>query len=335
MGGHYDLAAASYRKAHLVPARIYVDAHADLGSLLWMQGKFDEALASVRARRRARPATHAPARTRARHSPREPRQDRRGRSVLPARSRARTGTCPRASLPRKCARGTRRHGGSGGVLRAGREARAGQCSQAPYRGAIRAASSERAPSDYVEKLFDDYAQKFDSHLVQVLSYSVPKKLAALLRPHFDPDGEKWTILDLGCGTGLAGAEIAPFARQMVGCRSLLEDARQGSGKASIRPPRTDGSRHDDARGAGVELRPRLCSGCLCLPGQAGRLGEPSEEIATSGRTVRVLRRVIGGAEPRSRIARGASRLSAERLRALRAFERVPDRDGNPRRVSRC
>ena len=37
-------------------------------------------------------------------------------------------------------------------------------------GPVREAS-ERAPSDYVEKLFDEYANKFDSHLVKVLNYT--------------------------------------------------------------------------------------------------------------------------------------------------------------------
>jgi predicted TPR repeat methyltransferase len=71
------------------------------------------------------------------------------------------------------------------------------------------------PSDYVEKLFDDYAHKFDSHLLEVLSYSVPEKLADLLRPHADAGGEKWSILDLGCGTGLSGAAVAAHARRLV------------------------------------------------------------------------------------------------------------------------
>ena len=80
-------------------------------------------------------------------------------------------------------------------------------------------------------MFDEYAHKFDSHLVKVLSYSVPEKLADLLRPYSDPDREKWIILDLGCGTGLSGAAIAPFARQLVGVdlsAKMLEKARERS-----------------------------------------------------------------------------------------------------------
>jgi len=95
--------------------------------------------------------------------------------------------------------------------------------------ALSGGDSERAPGDYVEKLFDDYANKFDSHLVGVLGYSVPEKLGALLQPYCNPDGEKWTILDLGCGTGLSGVAIAPLARKLVGVdlsTKMLEKARE-------------------------------------------------------------------------------------------------------------
>ena len=95
--------------------------------------------------------------------------------------------------------------------------------------ALSGSDSERAPSEYVATLFDEYAHKFDSHLVGALRYSVPEKLADLLRPYSDPDGEKWIILDLGCGTGLSGAAIAPYARQLVGVdlsAKMLEKARE-------------------------------------------------------------------------------------------------------------
>jgi predicted TPR repeat methyltransferase len=77
-------------------------------------------------------------------------------------------------------------------------------------------------------LFDVYAQRFDSHLVQVLNYSVPEKLAASAAL-FPSGGEKWAILDLGCGTGLSGAAIAQFARHMVGVdlsSKMLDKARE-------------------------------------------------------------------------------------------------------------
>jgi predicted TPR repeat methyltransferase len=62
------------------------------------------------------------------------------------------------------------------------------------------------PSRYVEGLFDDYADRFDTALVEKLAYTVPGKLMRLIESHLPaPYGH---VVDLGCGTGLFGAEIA-------------------------------------------------------------------------------------------------------------------------------
>ncbi|TCL75523.1 methyltransferase [Rhizobium sp. BK251] len=63
---------------------------------------------------------------------------------------------------------------------------------------------EAPPSRYVERLFDDYADRFENSLVEKLDYVVPQKLAALVRAA----GETFErAVDLGCGTGLLGPEI--------------------------------------------------------------------------------------------------------------------------------
>ncbi len=62
---------------------------------------------------------------------------------------------------------------------------------------------DQPPSRYVEGLFDGYADRFDTALVEKLDYSVPGKLAELVVPH----GRFRRAVDLGCGTGLFGAEI--------------------------------------------------------------------------------------------------------------------------------
>jgi len=87
--------------------------------------------------------------------------------------------------------------------------------------------TERAPDQYVENVFDNYAERFDTHLQQVLQYDIPKKLVALIAQHL-PVAEKCNVLDLGCGTGLIGPEIAPYAKQLVGVdlsAKMLEKAR--------------------------------------------------------------------------------------------------------------
>lgn len=81
---------------------------------------------------------------------------------------------------------------------------------------LTAGTTERAPSQYVEKLFDDYAHKFDEHLVHDLKYKTPAELISLLKQAVDFSASEWDVLDLGCGTGLAGQEISPYARRLVG-----------------------------------------------------------------------------------------------------------------------
>lgn len=71
------------------------------------------------------------------------------------------------------------------------------------------------PPELIADLFDTYAPSFDQHLAG-LAYSVPKALAALVsRTGASADGS-WRVLDLGCGTGLSGIELRPFARTLIG-----------------------------------------------------------------------------------------------------------------------
>jgi predicted TPR repeat methyltransferase len=85
---------------------------------------------------------------------------------------------------------------------------------------------EKAPARYVEDIFDTYAEKFDTHMSQ-LEYGAPQKLAELAVRHAAPSPSSWKVLDLGCGTGLSGAFMAPYARQLTGVdlsRNMLDKA---------------------------------------------------------------------------------------------------------------
>ena len=89
-------------------------------------------------------------------------------------------------------------------------------------------TTERAPADYIESMFDSYAHQFDHRLQKTLNYAVPQKLAALLRHHPPASGGSWQILDLGCGTGLFGLEVAGAAACLVGVdlsRKMLNKAQ--------------------------------------------------------------------------------------------------------------
>ena len=68
-------------------------------------------------------------------------------------------------------------------------------------------------------VFDSYAERFDAHLVEGLNYRVPEKLAAILAA----SGRTWDrMLDLGCGTGLSGANLRPYARHLTGVDLSLQ-----------------------------------------------------------------------------------------------------------------
>jgi predicted TPR repeat methyltransferase len=74
------------------------------------------------------------------------------------------------------------------------------------------------PLVYVRALFDQYAPRFDAAL-EGLSYRAPALLLAAITDHCARRGRRsrfGTVLDLGCGTGLAGAAIRPVCDWLVG-----------------------------------------------------------------------------------------------------------------------
>jgi predicted TPR repeat methyltransferase len=78
---------------------------------------------------------------------------------------------------------------------------------------------------YVRTLFDQYAPRFDRAL-EDLGYRAP----ALLRDAVIAERNRFgTMLDLGCGTGLAGVAFRPYVVQLIGVDlspKMVEEARQ-------------------------------------------------------------------------------------------------------------
>ncbi len=70
---------------------------------------------------------------------------------------------------------------------------------------------KRAPAAYVRDLFDAFAPRFDAELEGALGYRTPALLAAMITGL--PRG---CVLDLGCGTGLSGLALKPFATRLEG-----------------------------------------------------------------------------------------------------------------------
>ena len=83
------------------------------------------------------------------------------------------------------------------------------------------------PREYVEKLFDEYAVRFESSLVGDLEYYIPKALTGIILKQ-SPNGSLGSVLDLGCGTGLVGQEVKRFCGNLEGIdlsKPMLEQAR--------------------------------------------------------------------------------------------------------------
>lgn len=79
---------------------------------------------------------------------------------------------------------------------------------------------EQIPTELVERLYSGMAGTFDEHLVGHLGYRTPALLldeVKLWLETFTADhGHAPSVLDLGCGTGLFGAIVRPYAARLVG-----------------------------------------------------------------------------------------------------------------------
>ncbi|HQR21833.1 MAG TPA: tetratricopeptide repeat protein [Burkholderiaceae bacterium] len=86
----------------------------------------------------------------------------------------------------------------------------------------------RASDAYVQTVFDSYAPQFDSKLAG-LGYQAPRLVADALAVQRAAAAADLDIADLGCGTGLCGPLLRPWARRLVGCdlsTGMLVRARQ-------------------------------------------------------------------------------------------------------------
>jgi predicted TPR repeat methyltransferase len=72
------------------------------------------------------------------------------------------------------------------------------------------------PENYVRELFDRYSSHFEQNLLEELEYQVPELLDRLLARRTERKRRFGRVLDLGCGTGLAGEKLKPFATCLDG-----------------------------------------------------------------------------------------------------------------------
>ncbi len=97
--------------------------------------------------------------------------------------------------------------------------------------ALAGSTSEIAPPEYIEELFDDYAENFDRHLVSTLKYQIPENIGQIAKSLLSTCYSKkfGNALDLGCGTGLVGQYVAPLCEVIEGIdlsSEMLEKARE-------------------------------------------------------------------------------------------------------------
>lgn len=83
--------------------------------------------------------------------------------------------------------------------------------------ALEGTNTESAPVEYIQQLFDNYADRYNVHMLKELKYQVPLLLRELLAK--DPILAKKSFLhglDLGCGTGIASIYFRDPCVNLIG-----------------------------------------------------------------------------------------------------------------------
>jgi predicted TPR repeat methyltransferase len=83
----------------------------------------------------------------------------------------------------------------------------------------------RASDAYVEEVFDTFSSSFDVKLEQ-LGYRAPSLVAEALERAAGEPAAALDICDAGCGTGLCGPLLRPWARKLAGCDLSVGMLRQ-------------------------------------------------------------------------------------------------------------
>ena len=77
-------------------------------------------------------------------------------------------------------------------------------------------TSKEPPKQYVKNLFDDYAHRFNDALVNNLQYSLPFIIKQLILKSNSEKSQYKNVIDLGCGTGLAGKDLRDISTNLIG-----------------------------------------------------------------------------------------------------------------------
>ena len=87
---------------------------------------------------------------------------------------------------------------------------------------------ERVSDRTIQHIYKGFSRTFDGRLVDDLKYQGPEKLAEVITAAIGPKSGL-AVLELGCGSGLAGLKLRPFAASLAGLDlspEMLELARK-------------------------------------------------------------------------------------------------------------
>ena len=89
----------------------------------------------------------------------------------------------------------------------------------------------RASENYIAATFDSFADSFDS-VLENLDYRAPQLIGKLINDTLPPPAADLSVLDAGCGTGLAARFLQPYASKLTGVdlsSKMLGHARNRGG----------------------------------------------------------------------------------------------------------
>lgn len=73
----------------------------------------------------------------------------------------------------------------------------------------------RAPDECIQQLYQRFSSFYEFNVVEELYYEAPQRLYDLLKAVLG-DRQELSVLELGCGSGLAGLRLKPLAARMIG-----------------------------------------------------------------------------------------------------------------------
>ena len=74
---------------------------------------------------------------------------------------------------------------------------------------------DRAPDRTIQQIYKDFAWNYETRMVKDLNYKGPERLQELIKSVVG-ETTGLAVLDVGCGSGLSGVSLKPFAAKLVG-----------------------------------------------------------------------------------------------------------------------